>query len=38
MSWWKILILYFLLIGGLLWFMHRSRRYREDGGEEAQGD
>jgi hypothetical protein len=38
MSWWKILILYFLLIGGLLWFMHRSRRCSEDGGEEAQGD
>jgi hypothetical protein len=37
MSWWKILILYFLLLGGLLWFLHRSRRYHGDG-EEAQGD
>jgi len=37
MSWWKILTLYFLLLGGLLWFMHRSRRLCE-GDEEAQGD
>jgi hypothetical protein len=37
MSWWKILIFYFLLLGALLWFMHRSRCLREDG-EESQGD
>jgi hypothetical protein len=37
MSWWKILTLYLLLVGGLLWFMRRSRRFSE-GGEEAQGD
>jgi hypothetical protein len=37
MSWWKVLILYFMLLGGLLWFLHRSRRFR-DGEEEAHGD
>jgi hypothetical protein len=37
MSWWKILILYCLFLGGLLWFMHRSRRYCENE-EDVQGD
>jgi hypothetical protein len=37
MSWWKVLIVYLLLVAGLLWFMYRSRRFGE-GGEEVQGD
>jgi hypothetical protein len=37
MSWWKILILYILFLGGLLWFMYRSRGYCGDR-DEAQGD
>lgn len=36
MSWWKILILYLLLLGGMLWFLRRSRPFHEE--EEAQGD
>jgi hypothetical protein len=25
--WWKLLIVYLLVLGALLWFLHRSRRY-----------
>ena len=37
MSWWKILILYLLFLGGMLWFLRRSRSFHEEE-EEAQGD
>ncbi|HEX4677335.1 MAG TPA: LPXTG cell wall anchor domain-containing protein [Steroidobacteraceae bacterium] len=37
MSWWKILILYLLLVGGMLWFLRRSRSFHEES-EESQGD
>jgi hypothetical protein len=37
MNWWKILIAYCLFLGALLWFLHRSRRYFEDG-EQAPRD
>jgi hypothetical protein len=30
MSWWIIAIAYCLLLGALLWFLHRSRRYFDD--------
>jgi membrane protein DedA with SNARE-associated domain len=37
MSWWKILILYLLLVSGMLWFLRRSRSFHEES-EESQGD
>jgi hypothetical protein len=37
MSWWKILIVYLLLVGGMLWFLRRSRSFHEES-EESQGD
>ena len=30
MSWWKILILYLLLVGGMLWFLRRSKSFHEE--------
>jgi LPXTG-motif cell wall-anchored protein len=37
MSWWKILILYLLLVGGMLWFLRRSRSFHDES-EESQAD
>jgi hypothetical protein len=37
MSWWKILMVYLLFLGGLLWFLRRSRVLHEEP-EDAPGD
>jgi hypothetical protein len=37
MTWWKIVIVYFVLLGAMLWLLHRSRVFYENT-DEAPGE